>query len=429
MRDLVAALIVPILVYYSLKRPFIGLGIWLWSSTYHISMFTFGFASAIPFNKVFALATIISFVINRDKPGFRLNSISAMIFLFFIISTISNNFPLNNPEASNAAWEDYAKIVVFYFIAIGVLDKEVHYNFLIWLMVVAIGGLASAEGAKLLLSGGSYRTASIAGVVGDNNFFGVMAGTALPFINYLRVQSTNKTVQSGLLAALILSCLGIFATYSRGALLGILIFAFFLIQKAENKPLWIVVVTLVTVAFMSFLPDTWFNRMDTMNAAEKDTSFMGRVLAWKISALVAMDNVFGGGFRAIETPVTWFVYGPGLYKLDFLIATDNDLPPGFILASHSVYFQILGNQGFIGLFLFLLILVTSYFKAGHIHKVAKANGQHWAMDLTKMIQVAILIYAVTGALVAIAYFDFIYAIFAIVTTLESSVKPKYYPRY
>lgn len=425
MRDLIVALAIPILVYYSFKRPFIGLGLWLWTGTFHLGMMVYGFALSIPFNKVFAISTILSFIVYKDKPGFKVNSLTITIVLFFIVATISNQSPLADETFANASYEDYVKIVVFYLLAIGILDKKIHYDFMIWLLVAAIGGLASAEGVKLLITGGSYRTDQVPGVIGDNNFFGVMVGTALPFANYLRTQAVDKNIQTGLIVAMVLMCLGIFATYSRGALLGVFIFAFFFIQKSKNKVMWLILVAVLTVAIMSLLPDTWFNRMNSINTAEEDSSFMGRVVAWKISTLVAMDNVFGGGFRAIESPLTWYRYASELYKLDFLITTNNTIRPGYYLASHSVYFQILGNHGFIGLILFLLILFLSFLKVGQVHRFAKKNNQQWAVELTKMIQVSLLIYSVTGGLVAIAYFDFIYAIFAIITTLEATLKPKY----
>lgn len=425
MRDLLALLLVPVFVYYGFKRPFIAMGIWLWSSTFHIGMLVFGFASSIPFNKIFAITAILSLIFSRDKPGFKINSLTIAIILFYIITTLSNISPLGNQDMANESWLDYSKVVLFYLFAISTFEKKIHYDFVIWLLVAAVGGLASAEGAKLLLTGGSYRTGWIPGVVGDNNFFGVMAGTVLPFTNYLRTQATHKHIQTGLIASMVLICLGIFATYSRGALLGILIFVFFFIQKSKNKTMWTVLIALLTIAIMSFLPDSWFDRMNTINTADEDSSFMGRVVAWKISALVAMDNPLGGGFKAIESPFTWLRYAPELYKLDAFITTNNTIKPGYFLAPHSVYFQILGNHGFPGLFLFLLILLISFIKVGQIHRIAKANNLEWAMDLTKMIQISLLIYSVTGGLVAIAYFDFIYGLFAIITTLEATVKPKY----
>jgi probable O-glycosylation ligase (exosortase A-associated) len=424
MRDIVAVLIIPILVYYSLKRPFIALGLWLWSASFHIGMMVYGFALIIPFNKIFAITTIISFINYKHKPGIKINLITILIILFYIVATISNQFPLNNADISTEGWLDYTKIVVFYLFAVAILEKKIHYDFMIWLLVAAIGGLASAEGVKLLLTGGSYRTGIVPGVIGDNNFFGVMAGTVLPFTNYLRTQTNVKHIQTALIASMVLISLGIFATYSRGALLGIFIFVFFFIQKSKNKVGWTIVVIILTILIMGLLPDAWFDRMNTMKSSEEDNSFMGRVVAWKISALVAMHNPFGGGFRAIEHSLTWFTYAPGLYNLDFIISTNNNIPPGYMLASHSVYFQILGNQGFIGLFLFLLIIFVSFIKIGQVHRIAKATNQQWAVDLSKMIQISLLIYCVTGGLVAMAYFDFIYAVFAIITTLEATIKPK-----
>ena len=71
-----------------------------------------------------------------------------------------------------------------------------------------------------------------------------------------------------------------------------------------------------------------------------------------------------------------------------------------------------------------MIIFVSFIKIGQVHRIAKATNQQWAVDLSKMIQISLLIYCVTGGLVAMAYFDFIYAVFAIITTLEATIKPK-----
>ena len=88
-------------------------------------------------------------------------------------------------------------------------------------------------------------------------------------------------------------------------------------------------------------------------------------------------------------------------------------------AAHSIYFQVLGDQGFFGFVLFIAILVLSFFKAGEIAKKTRlANGPDWLINLATMLRLSIFTYAVGGAALSFAYFDMIYAIYGLVIVLE-----------
>ncbi|MBK7416226.1 MAG: hypothetical protein IPJ38_15105 [Dechloromonas sp.] len=61
--------------------------------------------------------------------------------------------------------------------------------------------------------------------------------------------------------------------------------------------------------------------MDTIQTADQDASFLGRVEAWQISSAIALANpVLGGGFHALETPVVWGMFrgNTGLLVSPFL---------------------------------------------------------------------------------------------------------------
>ncbi|RME67420.1 MAG: hypothetical protein D6782_02635 [Alphaproteobacteria bacterium] len=85
----------------------------------------------------------------------------------------------------------------------------------------------------------------------------------------------------------------------------------------------------------------------------------------------------------------------------------------------------LGEHGYVGLFLFLLLLTSSYFTCGHV--VALARGQpelKWAEDLAKMLQVALIAYATAGAFLSLAKFDFYYHICAMTLILQRIVEAR-----
>jgi len=83
---------------------------------------------------------------------------------------------------------------------------------------------------------------------------------------------------------------------------------------------------------------------------------------------------------------------------------------------------VLSDHGFVGLLLLLLILISSYMKLGSIIRRAKKyKMDSWILTLSAMLRVSIVVYCVSGGTVSVAYFDFLYAIFAIVYVLDNRI--------
>jgi len=78
-------------------------------------------------------------------------------------------------------------------------------------------------------------------------------------------------------------------------------------------------------------------------------------------------------------------------------------------AERGLYFEMLGEHGFPGLILFLtlgfLTLKTGTWVKRNTEGISELK---WARDLATMLQVSIVGYAVGGAFLGLAYFDFYY---------------------
>jgi len=112
---------------------------------------------------------------------------------------------------------------------------------------------------------------------------------------------------------------------------------------------------------------------------------------------------------------------PDYHLLDFIVTPDvKYFEP--IRAAHSIYFQVLSEHGFVGLFVFMLILFSTYIKTGTIKRRAKKNNMDsWVFTLLSMLRISIIVYCVSGGSVGIAYFDFLYAIFVMVYVLDNRI--------
>ncbi|MBM3395640.1 MAG: putative O-glycosylation ligase, exosortase A system-associated [Betaproteobacteria bacterium] len=146
----------------------------------------------------------------------------------------------------------------------------------------------------------------------------------------------------------------------------------------------------MAVGLLIFMPDSWHDRMDTIKTYEQDGSAMGRINAWTMAFNLASDRWIGGGFR-VDTHAEFEKYAPD---------------PTNPLAAHSIYFQVLGEHGFFGLFLFLAIWGLTWLAASDIRKRAPAlEDCAWMVPLAGMIQVSLVGYLVGGAFLSLAYFD------------------------
>jgi O-antigen ligase len=92
------------------------------------------------------------------------------------------------------------------------------------------------------------------------------------------------------------------------------------------------------MAMLPIMPEEWWSRMETIGTYEEDQSAQGRLYAWSVAWAVAKHNLFGAGM-SYQNGSIFALYGDGAGPI----------------AAHSIYFQVLGNHGFIG----LLILFAS----------------------------------------------------------------------
>ena len=151
------------------------------------------------------------------------------------------------------------------------------------------------------------------------------------------------------------------------------------------------------------MPASWHERMGTIDNYQQDGSALGRINAWWFAFNLAKDNpLFGGGFRTFDAEL-FKRYAPN---------------PDDFHDAHSIYFEVMAEQGFVGLALFLLLGALVMVQARRIVKQAKLRRDFgWAANLAAMIQVALVGYMISGAFLGLAYFDLVYHLLVVIVIL------------
>jgi probable O-glycosylation ligase (exosortase A-associated) len=429
MRDLVLLAILPFMIYFMARRPFIGAGMWIWTALFFPNAWVYGIAGNIRYNLLFTTVAILSYLALKNKPRAVFGTLGAMVLLFFAWTTISTMFTLAPPDRSWDIWGRFAKVITLFVFVILVVEKKLHVDFFLGCVVLSVGFYGDLEALKFLASGGGHKIAGLPGhVLGDRNELSLAFVMTLPICYYLLGEygQRSRVIQLGLLGTMALLVAAVIGTQSRGGFVALAGLGGYLFLKTDRKVLVGLLIVALAIGLSYFVSEEWMSRMNTIESAETDASFMGRVTAWKLSFILAMQNpVFGGGFKSLETFSVWTQLSQHFFEYDWFY-TGTALPNAErARAAHSVYFQVLGDQGFGGLAIYLACLFGAFRKAWHIARSVKRDGgPKWIGSLATMLQLSIFSFALGGAALSLAYFELTFAIMALLIVMERRILPQ-----
>jgi probable O-glycosylation ligase (exosortase A-associated) len=300
------------------------------------------------------------------------------------------------------------KIQLMTFITMMLITDRRRINLFIWAIVISLGFYGVKGGIFTALTGGSYHVMGPPrSFIGGNNEIALALIMTIPLMRYLQLQAKTKLVRYGLILSIAITLIAILGSQSRGALLGLIAMILFLIWKSPRRLTLFALFAVVLSLGFAFMPKHWHVRMDSIAKYQLDTSAMGRVNAWRFATNLGLAHpLTGGGFDAFQSDL-FAIYAPD---------------PENVHDAHSIYFQVLGEQGFVGLALFLLLGWFAWRSCtGAIKQVGHNPDTEWIAILARMLQVSIVGYAVGGAFLGLAYFDFYYSLLAIVVLIKAQL--------
>lgn len=200
--------------------------------------------------------------------------------------------------------------------------------------------------------------------MGDGNDFAWSFVMVLPLSVFLFSKSSTVTARTWWGLCLASSAFAIVGTQSRGAALGVFAsLAYYVWFASRRKVAALVVVSVLSLAVLFIAPAQYTTRLQTISTYEQDSSASARVTAWKRAIEMAVDNPFlgvgAGSFNA--------AYGRFYRRAD---------DPVRWISTHSVYFKVIAEYGFVGLFVFLMwILRSLLMNRRSAHQAAILVGQ------------------------------------------------------
>jgi probable O-glycosylation ligase (exosortase A-associated) len=375
----------------TLAYPYAGVLLWTWFTCMDPHQDAYGFAQSAPFNLIIACVTIAAWLFSKERKVPPIDVTFVLIFAFLIWITL-NGFLAVDPVWSWPLWDRAWKTVALGLMIMVMATSKTRLHSLIWAVVVSLLYYGIKGGIFTIVSGGQSHVLGPSNtMIGDNNQLALALLMILPLANYLRIHTADRRLSLGLAVAMVLTTVSIIGSYSRGAFLALAALAAAAWLRSKRKMLYLLSVVAVAVPLIYFMPQSYYDRINTLQSADTDSSFQGRVTSWRVAFNYARDHFpFGNGFAGSQRPAVYNFYFP------------NQKP----LAAHSVYFEVLGDNGFIGLAIYLAIIVVVFLNCRKIRKLAHDDsGLAWADDMAQMIQLSLFVFCVGGAALSMAYYD------------------------
>lgn len=411
------------MVPMAIMNGFVAFLFWGYTTVLTPAHYLYGFMLGVRFNFIFAaIALGLLFLGKTGTKGtkLKLSATYWLLLAFFIHASLSTLFALRPNPMLAIRYEDFVKGFAFTLAIPFFVRDRAGIHALLAMLALGLGLHGVVEGLKFIVSGGGHRMSGIGNSsLTDNNLFAVGMVIVLPILLYFSTVFNNKYSKIAAIVGVMLTILTIIATNSRGGFLALSVLGLWYFVGSRRKGLALLGVLAGIVIIFVAAPDSWFDRVSSIQTADEDLSFMNRVAAWKVSAALGLANpVFGAGFSAIQNFWIWEIYKdmPSFFSMD--------MSQYSTLVAHSVYFQVLGDMGFMGLFLFLALLASGYFnRRSIIQKIKKFDRPDliWARDMADAIFLSLLGYMVGGAGVSLTYYEVVYILICLMSVLHTVV--------
>jgi len=416
MRDFILVVFIIGAAPVCLANPYFGVMMWYWVSYFNPHRFTWSYAYNFPVALFVAVPTLVGTIFAPKSMRSLLARESlflAAIWGWFSFTYVNaQKTPFFQGHMSDAAYEmsHISKILLMTFVMLLVINTREKLRG-VMLITGASLGLLAVKGTifGLRTTGESRVWGPPDSFLADNNALGLALNMCLPLLFFLAREEKNKYIRLGLRICFFCSILSVILTYSRGGLLGLAVVLLAITLKSKHKVAGMAL--LVTVAFLVLLFSSgeWMDRMSRFMKGDLDSSANQRLVAWETAWRFAQDYpVTGGGFDTLPDENVF-----QRYKL-------RDLPEGFpSTASHSIYFQLLSDQGFVGLGLFLMMIASCLWSLWRIRRMCRMlPSANWLVDYTHMVEISILAFMVSGAFLGFVYLDVIYQMVATVVVIK-----------
>ncbi|WP_296678426.1 DUF5935 domain-containing protein [Novosphingobium sp.] len=423
---------VALFVALGARRPFVWVLAYLYIDILAPQRISWGFLSAVPVSLVAFILAFAGWALFDDKRDSRFTLRQGLIvalLLYCGLTTLAADFPAEALEKWSWVW----KALIFALFLPLTLRTRLRIEAAALVMVLTVGAIIIDGGIKTLAGGGGYGTLRL---FVDNNSglyegstLSTVAVAVIPLIwwvvNHGTIFPRDRLVFLFGLALTFAAVLIPIGTQTRTGLICIAVIGVLSLRTVKRRGLFVGLAGLAAVVAVPFLPASYTQRMSTIENHSSDQSASTRVEVWKWTLRYVADHPFGGGFEAYRgnsiRVETRKVQGGSANNVDFEVNHSFDKARAY----HSGYFEMLGEQGWPGLTIWLWLMLAGIWQMERLQRRwRRREGAEnmWQAPLAGALQQAQIVYMVGALFVGVAYQPFIFMIIGLQCGLWSYLK-------
>ena len=422
MRDAVFVLVLLALFAFGLKRPFLWVLVYAYVDIVAPQRLTYYLLNAVPVSLVAAGFAVLGWLLFDDKRSLRVSPrqwLMALLLAWCGFTTLTAVFP----DAALVKWDWVWKAMAMAIFLPLTLTTRLRLEALVLTMVLCASSIVIVGGIKTLGSGGGYGVLNL--MVENNSglyegsIISAVAIAIVPLVWWLARHGTvfppDRWVRLFALA-LTFACLLIpVGTQARTGLVCIAVLAVVSLKSAKRRLPLLIGMAVVGAAAVALVPSGLEERAGTIRDYRADQSASTRLAVWAWTLDYVGTHPLGGGFEAyranelrIETVATTANASGGTDR-ETSEVTD------VARAYHSAYFEMLGEQGWPGLALWLAIQLGGLFSMERLRRRFRrpAEGDEWIGPFATALQHCQVIYLVGALFVGIALQPFLLMVVAV----------------
>jgi putative inorganic carbon (HCO3(-)) transporter len=372
----------------------------------------------LPFSLTTAALTVGAYLVldRRDPP--RLGLLTALLIVWAGWITMTTSWALF-PTDAWTKWDWAFKTVLFTALLPFVFRSRIQIEAALLVILCCITSNVLPFAIKSVVDSGGYgRALGLIGINGgwggEGSTLGTYAFVCLPLVTYLQRHSLLAPARGWLrwvyLAAPGIATFGAFGTFARAALIACFVWAALAWWQSRHKVMVAVMMVAAAAVVVPVMGDAWLARISTSLEPRHEESANTRLLVWEWTIDLANRNPAGAGFNSylgnrIEMRGE---YGEEVVQQG--------------RAFHSIYFEVLGEHGWIGLAIFFAIFAMFFLDMRRIRRLVRDRPDlEWLGDLARALSHSMLIFMAGAAFVGIAFQPLQYYLFALAVSASAAL--------
>lgn len=395
-----------------LRRPFLWVLLYVYIDILAPQRIGYLIIASLPVSLIAFAAAFGGWLVLERKEGarFTLRQGLMLALLIYCWWTTGN---ADFPEAAATKWDWVWKALLFAIFLPLTLTTRARIEGLAMVLLLSVATIVIGTGMKTVLGGGGYENLKF--FVNDNSGIyesSTLATVAIGLIPMLWWFVRHGTiirphcVVTAFAVALTFACLLVpIGTEARTGLLCIAALGVLMLRYTRRRFVFIAGAAVLGLSALPFLPQSYYDRMSTLAEPGGDESASTRVAVWEWTIDYASEKPFGGGFDAYRGNRFSYVMpvkevAGNTTSVEYREVVDEGR------AYHSSIFEMLGEQGWPGLVIWLTLHGLGLWQMERIQRrwrSHKDEAERWIAPFAAALQMSAMIYIVGALFQGIAY--------------------------